>query len=41
LIVEALSRAWGAESTGAGKVVWAEVPIRPAGSNTTKRGPVR
>lgn len=40
LIVEALSRAWGAESTGAGKVVWAEVPIRPAGSNTTRRGPV-
>jgi anti-sigma regulatory factor (Ser/Thr protein kinase) len=40
LIVEALSRAWGAESTGAGKVVWAEVPIRPAGANTTRRGPV-
>jgi anti-sigma regulatory factor (Ser/Thr protein kinase) len=38
LIVDALSRAWGAESTGAGKVVWAEVPIRPAGSKTTRRG---
>ena len=38
LIVEALSRAWGAERTGAGKVVWAEVPIRPAGSNTTGQG---
>jgi hypothetical protein len=38
LIVEALSRAWGAERTGAGKVVWAEVPIRPADSNATRRG---
>lgn len=38
MIVEALSRAWGAESTGAGKVVWAEVPIRPADSNATRRG---
>jgi anti-sigma regulatory factor (Ser/Thr protein kinase) len=37
LIVEALSRAWGAERTRAGKVVWAEVPILPAGSNTTQR----
>jgi anti-sigma regulatory factor (Ser/Thr protein kinase) len=29
LIVGALSRAWGAERSRAGKVVWAEVPIRP------------
>lgn len=29
LIVESLSRAWGAERRGGGKVVWAEVPIRP------------
>ena len=35
LIVESLSRAWGAERAGAGKVVWAEVPIRPAGSDST------
>jgi anti-sigma regulatory factor (Ser/Thr protein kinase) len=35
LIVESLSSAWGAERSGAGKVVWAEVPIRPGGSNVT------
>jgi len=35
LIVESLSRAWGAERAGAGKVVWAELPIRPAGSDST------
>ena len=35
LIVESLSRAWGAERAGDGKVVWAEVPIRPAGSDST------
>jgi anti-sigma regulatory factor (Ser/Thr protein kinase) len=29
LIVEALSSAWGAERTGVGKVVWAEVPTSP------------
>jgi hypothetical protein len=38
LIVEALSRAWGAERTRAGKVVWAEVPIRPEGVNLTGQG---
>jgi anti-sigma regulatory factor (Ser/Thr protein kinase) len=37
LIVESLSRAWGAERVGAGKVVWAEVPIRPGGSNVNRR----
>jgi anti-sigma regulatory factor (Ser/Thr protein kinase) len=40
LIVESLSRAWGAERVGAGKVVWAEVPIRTGGSNVTRREPV-
>lgn len=35
LIVESLSRAWGAERAGAGKVVWAELLIRPAGSDST------
>jgi anti-sigma regulatory factor (Ser/Thr protein kinase) len=34
-IVESLSRAWGAERVGAGKVVWAELPIRPGGSTVT------
>jgi len=37
LIVESLSRAWGAERAGAGKVVWAEVPVRP-GSDSTPSG---
>jgi sigma-B regulation protein RsbU (phosphoserine phosphatase) len=37
LIVEALSRAWGAEPVGAGKVVWAEVPIRPGSPHVTRR----
>jgi len=37
LIVGSLSRAWGAERLGAGKVVWAEVPIRPGGSNMNRR----
>jgi anti-sigma regulatory factor (Ser/Thr protein kinase) len=40
LIVESLSRAWGAERVGAGKVVWAEAPIRPRGSNITRPEPV-
>jgi putative methionine-R-sulfoxide reductase with GAF domain len=35
VIVESLSRAWGAERVGTGKVVWAEVPIRTGGSNMT------
>ena len=35
LIVESLSRSWGAERAGAGKVVWAELLIRPAGSDST------
>lgn len=37
LIVESLSRARGAERVGAGKVVWAEVPIRTGGTNVTHR----
>ena len=37
LIVESLSRAWGAERVGAGKVVWAEVPIRTGGTKVTHR----
>jgi anti-sigma regulatory factor (Ser/Thr protein kinase) len=37
LIVESLSRAWGAERVGPGKVVWAEVPIKPGGSNVNRR----
>jgi len=36
LIVKSLSRAWGAERVGAGKVVWAEMPIRPGGSNLNR-----
>ena len=36
LIVESLSRAWGAEPFRAGKVVWAEVPIRRGGSNVNR-----
>ena len=37
LIVESLSRARGAERVGAGKVVWAEVPIRTGGTKVTHR----
>ena len=37
LIVESLSRARGVERVGAGKVVWAEVPIRTGGTNVTHR----
>jgi two-component sensor histidine kinase len=33
LIVESLRSAGGAERVGAGKVVWADVPIRPGGSH--------
>jgi anti-sigma regulatory factor (Ser/Thr protein kinase) len=40
LIVESLSSAWGAQRVGAGKVVWAEVPIRPGSSHVTRRDPV-
>ena len=37
LIVESLSRARGAERVGAGKVVWADVPIRTGGTKVTHR----
>jgi two-component sensor histidine kinase len=37
LIVESLSRARGAERVGAGKMVWAEVPIRTGRTNVTHR----
>jgi anti-sigma regulatory factor (Ser/Thr protein kinase) len=37
LMVESLSHAWGAEPFGAGKVVWAELPIRSGGSNLNRR----
>jgi two-component sensor histidine kinase len=37
LIVESLSRARGAERVGAGKVVWAEVPIQTGGTNVSNR----
>jgi two-component sensor histidine kinase len=37
LIVESLSRARGTERVGAGKVVWAEVPIRTGGTNVSHR----
>lgn len=37
LIVESLSHLWGAEGTPAGKMVWAEVPVRTDGSSTQHR----